>query len=65
MLATDKEQYTALHYAAFFMPPYQVPVESVDSGEPGDPEADSCPSDGRKMLKYILGIANVDVSSHL
>ena len=63
MLATTEEQYTALHYAAFFMPPYQVPVESVDSGESEDPEVDSCPSDGRKMLKYILGIASINVSS--
>ena len=62
-LATAEEQYTALHYAAFFMPPNQVPVESVDNGEPEDPETDSCPSDGRKMLRYILGIANIDVSS--
>lgn len=62
MLATNEEQYTALHYAAFYMPPYQVALDSVDGGQSENQEVEDDLDDGRRMMKYILEIAKVDVS---
>ena len=62
MLATNEEQYTTLHYAAFYMPPYQVALDAVDSGQSENQEVEGDLDDGRRMIKYILGIAEVDVS---
>ena len=61
-LVTTEEQYTPLHYAAYYVPPYEVETvgaEQTDAQELLDHLASS-----KKAMEFLMSVPGIDVSFH-
>ena len=59
MLATTEEQYTPLHYAACYIPPYEV--EFVDGPALESQEIRDHLTSSKKTMEYLSGTAEMNV----
>ena len=60
LLATTEEQYTPLHYAAYYVPPYEV--DTVGSEQTDTQNLRDHLTSSKKTMEFLMSVAGIDVS---